>query len=84
MAGAIDRIAGTDAAPVVAPPATGEAEPALRTNFVAAARRAAQAVAGEQSVPPTPTTHFAVTGEPRAKRSGAFVMRFGPLERSRQ
>jgi localization factor PodJL len=78
MAGAIDRIAGADAAPVVAPPTTGEAEPALRTNFVAAARRAAQAVAGEQSAPATPTTHFAVTGEPKGKRSGAFVMRFGP------
>ena len=78
MAGAIDRIAGGDAAPVAAPPATGETEPALRTNFVAAARRAAQAVAGEQGAPAAPTTHFAVTGEPKGKRSGAFVMRFGP------
>jgi localization factor PodJL len=78
MAGAIDRIAGADAAPVIASPATGEAEPALRTNFVAAARRATQAVAGEQGAPAAPTTHFAVTGEARRKRSGAFVVRFGP------
>ena len=51
MAGAIDRIAGADAAPGAAAAVAGEAEPALRTNFVAAARRAAQAVAGEQSAP---------------------------------
>ena len=77
MAGAIDRIAGADAAPVMAPP-PGEAEPALRTNFVAVARRAAQAVAGEQTAPSAPTTHFAVTGEAKGKQTGAFVMRFGP------
>ena len=78
MAGAIDRIAGADAAPVATPPVAGNAEPTLRTNFVAVARRAAQAVAGEQSAPPSPTTHFAVSGEPKGKRTGAFVMRFGP------
>jgi localization factor PodJL len=75
MAGAIDRIAGVDAAPVMTPPTSSEAEPAVRPNFVAAARRAAQAVAGEQSAP---TTHFAVTSEQKGKRTGALATRFGP------
>ncbi len=76
MAGTIDRIAGSDGAPSAAAAVTGEAAPAVRANFVAAARRAAQAVADEQNG--TPTTRFAVTGEAKGKRSGAFVMRFGP------
>jgi localization factor PodJL len=75
MAGAIDRHAGSDTAPIAPPAALSEPEPAVRPNFVAAARRAALAGAGEQS---TPTTHFSVTGERKGKRSGAFVMRFGP------
>jgi localization factor PodJL len=72
MAGAI---AGVDAAPVMTAPTSSEAEPAVRPNFVAAARRAAQAVAGERS---TPTTHFAVMGEQKSKRTGALATRFGP------
>jgi localization factor PodJL len=75
MAGAIDRIAGSDPAPSLAT-TTAEVEPAVRPNFVAAARRAAQAVASEPNG--APTTHFAVTGEPNGKRTGAFVLRFGP------
>jgi localization factor PodJL len=75
MAGAIDRVAGVDAAPVMTPPTSSEAEPAVRPNFVAAARRAAQAVAGEQSAP---TTHFAVMGEQKSKRTSALATRFGP------
>jgi localization factor PodJL len=73
MAGAIDRIAGPDAVPGTATPA--ETEPAVRPNFVAVARRAAQGVGGGQSAP---TTHFTVTGEPKGKRTGPFTMRFGP------
>jgi localization factor PodJL len=78
--GTIDRIVGSDAALGAAPggPAAVmvEAEPATRANFVAAARRAAQAVSGGENG--APTTRFAVTGEDTGRRTGAFVMRFGP------
>ena len=74
MAGAIDRI--VEPAPGAAPAATAEAEPAVRANFVAAARRAAQAVSAEQNG--APATRFTVTGEQKGKRTGAFVGRFGP------
>jgi localization factor PodJL len=74
MAGNIDRIA--EAAPNAAPAATVEAEPAVRANFVAAARRAAQAVSAEQNG--APATRFTVTGEQKGKRTGGFVGRFGP------
>jgi localization factor PodJL len=76
MAGALDRIAGSDAAQSAAPAASGEVEPAVRANFVAAARRAAQAVSGEQNG--APTTHFSVLGEEKRKRPAVLVTRFGP------
>ena len=76
MAGALDRIAGADAAPAPAPAVPSEPDTAVRANFVAAARRAARAVAGEQNG--APATRFTVTGEEKGKRTGAFVMRFGP------
>jgi localization factor PodJL len=74
MAGALDRIGGAAAAP--APAAPSEPDTAVRANFVAAARRAAQAVAGEQNG--VPATRFTVAGEERRRRTGAFVMRFSP------
>jgi localization factor PodJL len=74
MAGAIERIA--EPASGAAPAATAEAEPAVRANFVAAARRAAQAVSAEQNG--APATRFTVSGEQKGKRTGAFVGRFGP------
>jgi localization factor PodJL len=73
-AGTIDRIA--EPAPSAVAAATAEAEPATRANFVAAARRAAQAVSAEQNA--APTTRFTVTGEQKGKRTGALVTRFGP------
>jgi localization factor PodJL len=76
MAGAIDRIVGADAAPGATAAATVEVEPTVRANFVAAARRATQAVAGGESG--APTTRFTVSGEEKGKRSGALVTRFGP------
>ncbi|MBV9969626.1 MAG: hypothetical protein JO228_06560, partial [Xanthobacteraceae bacterium] len=70
FAGAIDRVAAADAALGV----SGEAEPAMRSNFVAAARRAAQGPAGGH----TASTTFKATDESESKRAAAFVTRVGP------
>jgi localization factor PodJL len=75
MASAIDRIAGTESATGGTSAAPAETDPAIRSNFVAAARRAAQAVTGEGTG--APSTRFMVATE-GAKRPGAFMGRPRP------
>ncbi len=77
MASAVDRIAASEAVAGAAPAVAGETDAAVRANFVAAARRAAQAVAGEQ----TPGSRLTVSvGEDRkpAPPAGSFLGKFGP------
>ena len=52
MASAIDRIAASEATAGAVPAAAAETDPSVRANFVAAARRAAQAVTSEQAGQP--------------------------------
>ena len=52
MASAIDRIAASEATAGSLPAASAETDPSVRANFVAAARRAAQAVTSEQAGQP--------------------------------
>jgi localization factor PodJL len=71
VASAMDRIAASEAVAGAAKPA--EAAPPTRANFVAAARRAAQAVAGEQGEPPATGTQKAVQ-EPKQKAPPSKLM----------
>jgi len=75
-ANAGDRITASEAI-AGATPAAADTDAAVRANFVAAARRAAQAVSGEQG----PGSRFTVSpGEERkpAAPRGSFLRRFGP------
>jgi len=76
MASAIDRIAASEAAAGALPAASTEADSSVRANFVAAARRAAQAVTGEQSQP----RNGAPGSEEKksAKQRSALMGKLGP------
>jgi localization factor PodJL len=75
VANAIDRIAASEA--VAGPAKPAEAAPPTRANFVAAARRAAQAVASEQGEPPAAGAEKAVQ-EPKEKAPpGKLMQRLG-------
>jgi localization factor PodJL len=79
MASAIDRIAAFEATAGNLPSASGEADPAVRANFVAAARRAAQAVTSEQG----PAARTAAAEEKKsAKPPSSFMGKLGPRIKS--
>jgi localization factor PodJL len=89
MASAIDRIAASEATAGALPSASAEADPAVRANFVAAARRAAQAVTGEQASQPTARSAAAAASQDKvsqdrktekktAKPPSAFMGKWGP------
>jgi localization factor PodJL len=81
VASAIDRIAASEATAGAVPAAAAEADPSVRANFVAAARRAAQAVTSEQAG--QPAARFAVSDEKRtAKPPSAFMSKMGPRIKS--
>jgi localization factor PodJL len=80
MATATDRIAASEASAGVSPAAV-DADLSVRANFVAAARRAAQAVTGGQARQPAPRS--AVAGErATARQPGAFMGKLGPRIKS--
>jgi len=80
MATAIDRIAASEASAGVSPAAV-DADLSVRANFVAAARRAAQAVTGGQASQPAP--RWAAAGENEtARQPGASIGKLGPRIKS--
>jgi len=81
MASAIDRIAASEAAAGALPAASTETDSAVRANFVAAARRAAQAVTGEQAG--QPRSAAAGSEEKKtAKQPSALMSKLGPKIKS--
>jgi localization factor PodJL len=82
VASAIDRIAASEATAGTVPAASAETDPSVRANFVAAARRAAQAVTSEQAGQPAARS-AAVSDEKRtAKPPSAFMSKMGPRIKS--
>jgi localization factor PodJL len=84
MASAIDRIAASELTAGNLPSASAETDPAVRANFVAAARRAAQAVTGEQASQPAARSAAAATSQEKktAKPPSAFMSKWGPRIKS--
>jgi localization factor PodJL len=81
MASAIDRIAASEAAAGGLPSASAETDPSVRANFVAAARRAAQAVTSEQAG--QARSAAAASDEKRtAKPPSVFMSKMGPRIKS--
>jgi localization factor PodJL len=77
---ATDRIAASEASAGVSPAAV-DADLSVRANFVAAARRAAQAVTGGQASQPAPRSAAAGENE-SARQPGAFMGKLGPRIKS--
>jgi localization factor PodJL len=81
MASAIDRIAASEPASGGLPTASAETDPSVRANFVAAARRAAQAVTSEQAGQSTARS-AAVAAEGKTAKSTGFMSKMGPRIKS--
>jgi len=78
MASAIDRIAASEATAGGVPVASAETDPSVRANFVAAARRAAQAVTSEQAGQPAARPAAAASDKNEtAPPPSAFMSRMG-------
>jgi localization factor PodJL len=81
MASAIDRIAASEAAAGALPAASTDADSSVRANFVAAARRAAQAVTGEQASEPR-SGAAGSEDKKSAKPRSALMGKLGPRIKS--
>ena len=77
MASAIDRIAASEATAGGVPAASAETDPSVRANFVAAARRAAQAVTSEQAGQPAARPAATSDKNETAPPPSAFMSRMG-------
>jgi localization factor PodJL len=78
MASAIDRIAASEATAGGVPAASAETDPSVRANFVAAARRAAQAVTSEQVGQPSARPAASASDKKEtAKPPSAFMSKMG-------
>jgi localization factor PodJL len=78
MASAIDRIAASEATAGGVPAASAETDPSVRANFVAAARRAAQAVTSEQAGQPAARPAPAASDKKEtAQPPSAFMSKMG-------
>jgi localization factor PodJL len=83
MASAIDRIAASEATAGGLPTASAETDPSVRAHFVAAARRAAQAVTSEQAGQPAARSAAAAPEEKAtAKPPSSFMSKLGPRIKS--
>ena len=83
MASAIDRIAASEATAGGVPAASAETDPSVRANFVAAARRAAQAVTSEQVGQPAARPAASASEQKEtAKPPSAFMSKMGPRFKS--